>query len=169
MAVRLLGVLTMVSLIGLAAGPVLAQQGPPPKMERLVLADGESGAGWNSSEATMEPSAAHARSGRALDFHVKVDYNAGEANYPVGWPRTYLDIPPGEQDWSGWDMLQLWIYSDTSREQLPVTAAGLIVRSADGTNIERSLTELRKGEWTQITVPISSLSDPHHVPSVQNC
>ncbi|MDZ7617136.1 MAG: hypothetical protein U1E05_09040 [Patescibacteria group bacterium] len=165
--------LTRATLCTLIAGlpPAIAgwaADTPEPAMEKLVLADGENGAKWNSAEATMEPDATHARSGKAMRFHVDVNHLTGEAAYPIGWPRTYTSVPAERQDWSKWDFLDFWVYSDTSRAELPNTPLGLIVRSPDRQqSFHAPLTELKKGAWTHFRFPVAKMPVPTQCTAVQ--
>ncbi len=143
-------------------------QSPEPAMEKLVLADGENGAKWNSAEATMEPDATHARSGKAMRFHVDVNHLTGEPAYPIGWPRTYTSVPAEKQDWSKWDFLDFWVYSDSSRDELPKTPLGLIVRSPDRQqSFHEHLTAVKKGEWTHYRFPVAKMPVPMQCTAVQ--
>ena len=131
-----------------APPPLVAQPAEPPMDER-VLTDGDSGSIWSASEATMEPDDTHARSGRAMRFHIDVNHETGEPNYPVGWPRTFMNIPEGERDWSGWDFVDFWVYAESSRERLPATPLGLIIRCPDRNSaFDVTLSAVRLGEWS---------------------
>lgn len=137
-------------------------------MEKLVLADGENEARWNSAEATMELDATHARSGKAMRFHVDVNHLTGEPAYPIGWPRTYTSVPAERQDWSKWDFLDFWVYCDSSRDELPKTPLGLIVRSPDRQkSFHATLAEVKKGEWTHFRFPVAKMPVPSQCTAVQ--
>ena len=137
---------------------------PQPKMEALTIADGESAEGWNVAEATMTPSDTHAREGNALNLHIDVDHTAGEPAYPIGWPRTNLPIPEDQRDWSQWDFLDFWLYADTSRDKLPSTPLGLILRCPDRANSwHRTLSQATKGEWVHFRFPLAG------IPNISNC
>ncbi len=165
---------TGAAICALATGILLAVAGraraetPESPMERLVLADGDSGSKWAPAEATMAPDATHARSGRAMRFHVDVNHLTGEAAHPIGWPRTYSSVPADKQDWSKWDFLDFWVYSDSSRDELPKTPLGLIVRSPDRQkSFNSSLPELKKGEWTHFRFPVAKMPVPSECTAVQ--
>ncbi len=129
------------------------------RIERLLLADGEALDGWAVTEGTLEPSGAHARAGRALLFHIPVDWHAGEVKYPIGWPRCWLKIPPEAQDWAGWERLRFWIYADTSRDELPnLPVTLLITTTGPRSNWSRDLS-LRKGEAVELVFPLDDLPD----------
>lgn len=150
-----------------APPPLVAQPAEPPMDER-VLADGDSGSIWSASEATMEPDDTHARSGRAMRFHINVNHETGEPNYPVGWPRTSMNIPEGERDWSGWDFVDFWVYAESSRERLPATPLGLIIRCPDRNSaFDVTLSAVRLGEWVHFRFPVSALPDPTNCTGIQ--
>lgn len=132
----------------------------PGAMGRRVLFEGDSAKSWSAAECTIESSTARTRTGKATwHWHVMVDYFAGEPNYPVGWPRVSHSVGAGAgRDWSGWDFLQMWIYSDTSRATLPKEPAGLTLQIPDShSTYERPLSELKKGEWVEIKIPLAQL------------
>ncbi len=137
---------------------------PQPKMEALTIADGDSAEGWNVAEATMTPSGTHAREGKALNFHIDVDHTTGQPDYPIGWPRTYHNNPEDQRDWSQWDFLDFSLYADTSREKLPGTPLGLILRCPDRAGSwSRTLSEATKGEWVHFRFPLAD------IPNISNC
>jgi hypothetical protein len=139
-----------------------------PPMEVMVLADGERDSDWHSAEATMLPDSTHAVQGRAMRFRVDVNHDTGQPDYPIGWPRTYMNIPVELRDWRKWDFLEFWIYADTSRERLPNTPLGFIVRSPNrAKSYQKSVHELQKGEWIQVRVPTSDMPTPAECTAVQ--
>ncbi len=140
--------LVMTTLLVAACGCAQEQAATPePKMEKLLISDEETGEGWETAEATMQPSEEHAREGKALNFHINVDHTTGEPNYPIGWPRTYHPIPEDQRDWSQWDFLDFWLYADSSRDKLPSTPLGLILRCPDKAGSwSRTLSEAKKGK-----------------------
>ena len=156
-------------LIGLCIATALGHlHADEPPMDSLVLADGDSGSVWVSAEATMQPDATHSREGRAMRFHIDVDHFEGEPNYPIGWPRTYLPISEELRDWSSWDFVEFWIYADTSRENLPLTPIGIIIRCPDrNSSFGMTLSEVSKGDWAQYRIPVADLPNPADVTAVQ--
>ena len=162
-----MGMALLLSAASFAAAVVGAGADEPP-METLVLADGDGGSEWHTAEATMRPSATHAREGRAMRFHVDVNHETGQPDYPIGWPRTYLSVPEDSRDWRKWDFVEFWLYADTSRESLPHTSLGFIVRSPDKPNsYHRTVQEAQKGKWTRVRVPTSSMPSPADCRAVQ--
>lgn len=133
-----------------------------------VLSDGNNAHEWVTTECEVQGAMSHAREGAGLQMHIPVDHTTGEVNYPIGWPRMYLPIPEDQRNWSGYDFISVWIYADTSRDKLPGTPLGMIVRCPDRDNShKRSLTELTKGEWSRIVTPISELPNSSNCTSVQ--
>lgn len=156
--------------IALTAIPATAQDDPLTGHEfrELVLADGSDPEAWVPAECEITSSDEHAREGAAIHMHIPVDFHAGEIKYPIGWPRMYLPFADEARDWSGYDFLSLWIYAETSRDKLPSTPLGLIVRCPDrGSSYGRSLTELTAGEWLHVVTPISALPDATNCAAVQ--
>ena len=165
---RLLAIVT--GLVALCCAAGMTQDDPLEGVEltRHVLSDGENAAAWSTAECTAESSPEHVRSGNAVHMHIPVDFKTGEPNYPIGWPRMYVNVPEGERDWTGYDFLSVWIYSDTSREAFPSSPLGLIVRCPDRqTSYTRNLSELVKGEWSHIVTPIAALPNPKDCAAVQ--
>jgi hypothetical protein len=152
----------------MVAPAIVCAQPQAPLMEALVLADGDSGSVWQIAEATMEPDATHSRDGRALRFHIDVDHETGEPNYPIGWPRTFMAMPEELRDWSGWDFIEFWLYAETSRESLPPSPLGFIVRCPDrNSSFSVTLSEATKDDWAHFRFPISSLPNPADCTAVQ--
>ncbi|OHE78770.1 MAG: hypothetical protein A2107_07045 [Verrucomicrobia bacterium GWF2_62_7] len=157
----------ILAVILAATAAVFAQS---PVMEKQLLFGGASAKGCSPAESTVEVSTARVKVGStALHWHVTVDYYAGEKKYPIGWPRFGRAIPEGPQrDWSAWDYLHAWIYTDTTRAALPKEAVGLGIQAPDkATTFHRPLAELKKGEWVEITVPVSALPQPGDVRNIQ--
>ncbi len=153
----------LVLLLLTAVGGARADE---PPMERRVLADG--GSQWRTAEATMRPDATHAREGRAMRFHVDVNHQTGQPDYPIGWPRTYLTMPDDVRDWRNWDFVEFRLYAETSRESLPNTPLGFIVRSPDKPNsYHKTVHEAQKGEWNHVRIPTADMPRPGRCTAVQ--
>jgi hypothetical protein len=141
-------------------------------IERLVLDDMQDIAGWyNGSpvETTLARSE-RAKEGRySLAFANVVDHFQGEKDHPVGWPRVGRDLAKTKRtDWSDYDFFECWIYTETSRAQLPATPVS-IGFSHTGPKRATSVTlkEVKKDEWVKIVVPIARLLDAQDVRRVQ--
>jgi hypothetical protein len=151
--------------------PLAAQTAPQtPEFERRVLCDAASASQWVVAESTVEASATHAAPGKTLlHWHVPVDHLAGEVKYPIGWPRAHWALrDAAARDWSEWDFLQLRVYTDTSRETLPWEPVGLTLYTPDKAGAyHRPLTELRKGAWTDIRLPLAQVPRTHDVRLLQ--
>jgi hypothetical protein len=139
-------------------------------MEKKVLFGPETAKEWSVAESKLEPSTEHVKLGKAaLHWHVTVDYTAGEAKYPIGWPRFSHAIPEGPvRDWSDWDFLHMWIYTETSREALPKDPVGLGLLTPDKAGAYSTvLSVLKKGEWVEITIPMTKIPRNNDVRSIQ--
>lgn len=139
-------------------------------MEKLVIASGADAAAWAAAEATMTSTAERTKTGEAaLRFHIDVDHHAGEKAYPIGWPRVNRPFNEDwQRDWSGFDFVRFWILVDTSREKLPSPPAGLILYTPDKSRAyHKALSELRKGEWVKIEIPISKIARHENVTRIQ--
>jgi hypothetical protein len=132
-------------------------------LERLVLDDGADtdAALWAPAEAVLTVDKKHAKRGdAALRLHIDVNWETGEKNYPVGWPRMYRNWPDKPQDWTKYDYLDFSIFTESSRPKLPINPLGFILKGEKGRNIlTRELTELRPGEWTDYRLPLAALPD----------
>jgi hypothetical protein len=157
--------LVMPTLLLAACGCAQEQPAQPePRMDKRLIADEETGEGWTSAEATMTAARAPAREGSSLHFHIGVDHTTGEPNYPIGWPRTYYNNPEDRRDWSQWDFLDFWLYTETSREALPGTPLGLILRCPDRAGSwDTTLTQAAKNEWVHFRFPLAD------IPNISNC
>lgn len=138
-------------------------------MEKRVLFSGDSAKSWSAAEATVEASGDRVKvSGASLHWQVTVDYHAGEVNYPIGWPRVSHGIAEGDRDWTGWEFLRMWIYTETSREALPREPVGLGLQTPDKASaFHRRLTELKKGEWVEIVIPVAEIPRAGDVRQIQ--
>ncbi|MBM4154899.1 MAG: hypothetical protein FJ221_07685 [Lentisphaerae bacterium] len=119
------------------------------------------------SAVTVEP-AGGPGGGAALRMGVVVDHFGGEAKYPVGWPRIAREFrEAADRDWSAWDYLRLRVRADTARAALPAAPLSLSLRAPDkARSFSRTLDEVRKGEWTEILVPVRAITDPSDVTSM---
>jgi hypothetical protein len=52
-------------------------------------------------------------------MRIPVDFGAGEKQYPVGWPRMYLNLQPDDQTWQAYDRFEFQLYTESSRIRLP--------------------------------------------------
>lgn len=148
-----------------AQAAAAADQATEPALEKRVVCGPESAAEWSAAESSLAASTRRTPTGQpALHWHITVDHFGGEAKYPIGWPRISRTLPePLSRDWSGWDYLDLLVYTDTSREALPREPVGLILHTPDKESAyHRPLPELKKGAWVRIRIPLAD------VPRVQD-
>ena len=155
-AAHIAAALTIAAALALSTPSVAEKIVREDSIERMVIIDGESLDGWQVTEASLKPSAEHARSGKAMLFEVPIDWHGGEKKYPIGWPRCWLPLKP-PQDWSKWDRLSLWIYADYTRDTLPSRPLGLIITTKEYGGWQRSLDTLAKGEWRHFVFPLDTI------------
>ena len=139
-------------------------------MEKRIVFGPESVSQWSAAESSVEASAPPVAAGHpVLHWHITVDHFGGEAKYPIGWPRISRTLrEPSTRDWSGWDYLQLWVYTDTSREALPREPVGLRFHTPDKEGAyHRPLQELKKGAWAQVRLPLAQVPRHHDVRLMQ--
>lgn len=138
--------------------------------EKLALVSPTDPRTWAPAESSAEPSTVHTKVGdTSWRWHIDVDYFAGEAKYPIGWPRISHPIPEGKlRDWSGWDFLHAWIYVESSRNALPKDPVTLGLHTPDrASGYNRSLGELAKDRWVELKLPISQIPRNHDVRHIQ--
>jgi len=147
----------------LSAWPGLRAAAAEPPMEKRILLGPEASPPWSVAESTVETSSVRTRTGKpVLHWHITVDHFAGELKYPIGWPRANCALrDAAARDWSQWDYFQFWVYTDTTRTALPREPVGLTLYTPDKQNgYLRPLTELAKGQWVQVRIPVSQV--PRH-------
>jgi hypothetical protein len=157
------------AIVLLARVALAAAQPIAPKLETLCLEDGNTAGTWGAEEATVSTSDKFGEhGGTSMLFHIDVNWQTGEANYPIGWPRMHKALPEDQHNWSGWDFLELVIHSETSRDALPKDPLGLILHTPDRAHEwDRSLRELRKGETVKLVIPLSEIPRHNDVRLVQ--
>ncbi|MEN6404167.1 MAG: hypothetical protein ABFD94_19655 [Armatimonadia bacterium] len=134
------------------------KEGP---LERLVLDDGTDteAAAWQPAEAVVTVDKKHVLKGdTALRLHIDVNWETGEKNYPVGWPRMLRTFPEPLQAWQQYEFFEFSIFAESSRSSLPAEPLGLILKGKDGKSVyTRPLTELKLGKWTDYRIAIADL------------
>ncbi|MDH7568732.1 MAG: hypothetical protein QHJ73_04010 [Armatimonadota bacterium] len=161
------------ALVCVAAWPAVGWADPGPDaspMEKLLLFGGNTAPEWSVAESTVAETRTRVKATpSALHWHVLVDHTAGEALYPIGWPRFNHAIPEGPlRDWSGYDYLHFWLYVETSRTTLPGTPASLILHTPDkAMAYSRTLTEAKKDQWVEVNVPLATIPRIHDVRLIQ--
>lgn len=157
---RIQGVFLLLAFTAIMSSP--DGIGAPPVEKSPLFNPGET-KGWSVAESSLVPSDQKAPDGSPLlHWHVNVDHNAGEVNYPIGWPRFGRAITdPALRDWSAWDSLHIWLRADTTRPALPREPLGLGLHTPDkSSSFQRPLSELRKGDWLELEIPMRDI--PRH-------
>jgi hypothetical protein len=153
--------LALASLASPANEPVVVG-----KQEILYLDQLATPSRWQPAEATVTQAKVQTPGQRpALLFHIPVDHHAGEAKYPIGWPRMYCPLRrPAETDWASWDRLEFDIHTTMSEGELPKNPLTFQILCPDRhQNNTSNLTEMKLGEWVTISIPISTLK---HLPEL---
>lgn len=108
--------------------------------------------GFPESSVSRELKVIH-QGDAALRYTVKIDHQGGEEEYPIGWPSlTWTPNPP--LDWTGKQALTFWVYTTTSREQLPGRPVTFSIKSAGGDELSVPL-KLEKDQWQQVRIPLT--------------
>lgn len=163
-----LGVIMLLLAAGLGPRGRTAESEPP--LEKRIVFGPESSSAWSVAESTVERSTVHTRNGSpVLHWHITVDHFAGEPQYPIGWPRANCALrDAAARDWSEWDYFQFWVYTDTTRAALPQEPVGLTLYTPEKQDAyHRPLTELKKGEWVQVRIPLAQVPRHHDVRLMQ--
>lgn len=152
------------------AGRLLGNNAVAEALERRPLFDPEELRLWSAAECKAQVSTTVTRDAPAsLHWQITVDYETGEPQYPIGWPRISRSFPAGPlRDWSEWDYLHCWVFVATPREALPAVPAGLGLHTPDRASAyQRTLTELKAREWVEIKIPIAQIPRHHDVRQIQ--
>ncbi len=117
---------------------------------------------WVPSECTV--TAAEDRRAEdlpTLHLHIPVDYHAGEAKYPIGWPRLYCALREGpERAWSEYDRFEFQILAKMTRTDVPRTPLNLQIHCpAKPDSVSRALTQIRLDQWVRVSIPTAEI--PH--------
>lgn len=88
---------------------------------------------WGPSECTVAASRDLRAAGRAtVHMHIPVDHHAGEARYPIGWPRMYLKLKkPAETGWADFERFEFLVLARMSRDRPPRQVIGLQIHCPD--------------------------------------
>ena len=118
---------------------------------------------WSSAECDTSVSIYKAWEHPAIRMHIPIDFGAGEKQYPIGWPRMYLNLRPDEQNWQDYDRFEFRFFTDTSRTNLPKRP--LIFHLYDGQGQKKLITIdcAAIGEWKTFSARISDFGLPSSV------
>jgi len=156
-----------VAVIGLLAGHALGgEPGVEGKLEILHLDGLADPARWGPAECAVKASETLRAEGRpTLHFHIPVDHHGGEKNYPIGWPRMYLELKkPDETSWAEFERFEFLIHAAMSRRAPPRKVLNLQIHCPDKQNaLHRNLEEIRLGQWVRVSLPIRSINGVEQV------
>jgi len=117
MVTRIARVICILATVFLWRGGLTLEAGPP--VEYRYLDGLIAPVRWAPAECELSVSPRKAWDHPVLLMRIPVDFNAGEKQYPIGWPRMYLNLKPDEQGWNEYDRLEFQLYAESSRNSLP--------------------------------------------------
>jgi len=112
---------------------------------------------WSPSECAASTSPLGAGEHRAVRMHIPVDFTAGEKQYPIGWPRMYLNLLPEEQNWHDYDRFEFQLFTETSRTNLPRRPLAFHLYDVQGQRKLITLDPVATGAWKTVALSISDL------------
>ena len=112
---------------------------------------------WSPSECVASGSPLDAVEHGAVRMHVPVDFTAGEKQYPIGWPRMYLNLLPEEQNWHDYDRFEFQLFTETSRTNLPRRPLAFHLYDVQGQKKLITLDQAATGVWKTVALSISDL------------
>jgi hypothetical protein len=112
---------------------------------------------WDPAECELAVSPHTAWGRPALRMRIPVDFHAGEKQYPIGWPRMYLNLKPEEQGWRAYDRLEFQLFAESSRTSLPKRPLNFHLYDAQGQKKLISLDRAAIGTWRTFTLNLSDL------------
>jgi len=129
--------------------------------DELLYLDGLGApARWGPSEATVTASKEKADGHPTVHLHIPVDHHGGEAKYPIGWPRMYLNLKPDERAWTDYERFEFLAYVVMTRPTPPRKPINLQIQCPDRErNNNLNLEQIRLGEWARISVPIREIKN----------
>ncbi len=160
----------MISLLVAAlviALPALGQQG---EFTTAPLDDFEDTSPWitgdpntdlTQKDAAVTPSDKFVHEGaQSLAFMISVNWTEREGEkYAKGWPMLSRDFAPA-QDWSAWDHVQFWLYTDTDIE-IPF---GRVLRCKPKIEGDEgpdwyTIPGIEAGKWQLVSMPLEAQFD----------
>ena len=150
-------------LAAMACGGEVVTEG---KLQVLYLDGLADPARWGPAECSVKASETLKAEGRpTVHLHIPVDHHGGEAKYPIGWPRMYLDLKkPTETGWTEFERFEFDIHATMSRPTPPRQALNLQIQCPDKRNaLHHNLAEIQLGKWARVSIPIRSIKDVEQV------
>jgi len=112
---------------------------------------------WGPAECETTLSSRKAWDQPVVRMHIPVDYHAGEKQYPIGWPRMYLNLQPAEQGWQEYDRLEFQLFTESSRTNLPSRPLNFHLYNAQGQKKLINLDMAAVGKCSTFTLNISDI------------
>lgn len=155
--------LALALAIACPAAPALGAGAEP--LERLRLLDRICTSGWQAVGSTLTP--AFVQGERALLFRVRVDWKAGEPNYPVGWPRIQTSLRASQGDWRKWGQIHLRVLPRRAGKPFPYQALGITISSGErNVSWEKDCAGLQADSWQEFTFSLRDVPDRDQVKSL---
>ncbi|HNX33568.1 MAG TPA: hypothetical protein PKM57_03005 [Kiritimatiellia bacterium] len=118
---------------------------------------------WSPAECETSVSTSKVWEHPAICMHIPVDFNEGEKQYPIGWPRMYLNLQPDEQGWRDYDRFEFQIFTETSRTNLPQHPLVFHLYDAQGQKKLVALDFVAIGAWKTFSINLSDVGLPGDV------
>lgn len=112
---------------------------------------------WSPAECETAVSAFRPWEQPAVKMHIPVDFSAGEKQYPIGWPRMYLNLADDETGWQDYDRFEFQLFTESSRQTLPKRPVVFHLYDAQGQKKLVPLEGARIGAWTTVSLNLSDL------------
>jgi len=112
---------------------------------------------WAPAECETSASERRAWEHPVVRMHIPVDFSAGEKQYPIGWPRMYLNLTDDEKGWQDYDRFEFQVYTESSRQALPKRPVNFHLYDAQGQKKIIALDDVRIGAWATVSLNLSDL------------
>lgn len=106
-----------------------------------------------------------------LKFANRIDFNDSD-DYEdlIGWPRVWLNLEDKKlNDWSEYELLEFYVYAETSVSKLPTDPLWLGLYHDDKSKNASAfwLNEVEIGKWVKFQFPVSKIKTPANVTRLQ--
>ena len=144
---------------------------PAEKIESLPLDNFALPKRWAPAESSLSVSEFKFNGTPTLKWVVPVDHHAGEAKYPVGWPRTYFSsfrkAPAVPAAWQDWDFFEFDVKMTLENDPGNTSCTVTVMVSSAGTpsrfNIQ--LKKWHDGKTHTVKIPVDKIGNPAKITS----
>ncbi|MFA7172217.1 MAG: hypothetical protein WC340_02175 [Kiritimatiellia bacterium] len=137
-------------------GLIACASGEPP-VEYLYLDHTAESQRWGAAECAVSASPHRVWEHPAVMMRIPVDFNAGEKQHLIGWPRMYLSLKSQEQGWSEYDRIEFQIRAEFSRPRLPQRPLIFHLYDQQGKSHLATLDMAAINEWRTVTLNLYDL------------